>query len=335
MRHNFHICIVRATTLLGGLCLLTASAICQDTDEQGPNSFGSRAEIAVTVVDKSHQVITGPTMVKLYKNGALEDQRSTSEGHVLFIARALGEYTVAVEAPGYKAAEKEISLTGAMQYQEDVYLERDAISGDGKGAPGAVLAPKAREALDKGTQALKAEKLEQAQKHIGEAMKLAPGNPEVLYLQAMLYMKQSNWELAQTTLEKASQMDPNQPHILAALGINLVNQKKFAEAIPPLEKSLQLQPTSGWQPKWALAKAYYYHEQYEQALGIAEQAHSDSHGSSPQVELVLAQCLAAMGSYEESAQVLREFLKNNSDGPDATTARHWLERLATSGKIRR
>ena len=335
MTHNFHICIGRATALLGGLCLLTASAICQDTDEQGANSFGSRAEIAVTVLDRSRQVIAVPTMVKLYKNGALEDQRSTSEGHVLFIARALGQYTVAVEAPGYKAAEKEISLTGAMQYQEEVYLERDAISGDGKGAPGAVLAPKAREALDKGTQALKAEKLEEAQKHIGEAMKLAPGNPEVLYLQAMIYMKQSNWELAQTTLEKANQMDPNQPQILAALGINLVNQKKFAEAIPPLEKSLQLQPTSGWQPKWALAKAYYYHEQYAQALGIAEQAHTDSHGSSPQVELVLAQCLTAMGNYEESAQVLREFLKSNSDGPDAATARHWLERLATNGKIRR
>ena len=79
-------------------------------------------------------------------------------------------------------------------------------------------------------------------------------------------MEQSNWEQAQTTLEKASRMDPNQPRLLAALGMNLVNQKKFAEAIPLLEKSIQLQPASGWETKWALAKAYYYHEQYEQAL---------------------------------------------------------------------
>ena len=336
MTNNLLICVGRASlVLLGGLCLITASAVCQDSGEQGTNSRGSRAEIAVTVRDESRQVITAPTVVKLYKNGALEDQRSTSQGRAFFIVRGLGEFTVAVEAAGYKAAQKDVSIAVAIQYQEDVYLERDATSGVGTGAPGrAVLAPKAKEALDKGAQALKEGKLEEAQKHISEAMRLAPGNPDVLYLQGMLYMRQGNWEQAQTTLEKASRMDPNQPRILAALGMNLVNQKKFAEAIPLLEKSIQLQPASGWETQWALAKAYYYHEQYEQALKMAEQAHTESHGSSAQAELLLAQSLTAMGRYEDSAQVLREFLKNNSKGQDATTARHWLERLTADRKIR-
>ena len=293
---------------------------------------GSRAEISVTVRDKSRQVITAPAVVKLYKNGALEDQRSTSQGRAFFIPRGLGDFTVTVEAAGYKAAQKEVSIAVAIQYQEDVYLERDATSSEAPG--GAVLAPKAKEALDKGTQALKEGKLEDAQKYIGEAMKLAPGNPDVLYLQGMLYMRQGNWEQAQTTLEKASRMDPNQPRTLAALGMNLVNQKKFAEAIPLLEKSIQLQPASGWETEWALAKAYYYHEQYEQALKMANQAHVESHGSSAQAELLLAQCLTVMGRYEDSAQVLREFLKYNAEGPDAKTARHWLERLTADGKIR-
>ena len=335
MTNNLLICVERATlALLGGVCLLTASADCQDSGEQGTNTRGSRAEIAVTVRDRSRQVITVPTMVRLYKNGALEDQRSTSQGRAFFIVRGLGEFTVDVEAAGYKAAQKEVSIAVAIQYQEDVYLERDATSGDGAGAPGgAVLAPKAREALERGAQALKSGKLEEAQKDIGEAMKLAPANPDVLYLQGVLYMRQSNWEKAQAALEQASRMDPNQPRLFGALGMNLVNQKKFAEAIPLLEKSIRLQPTSGWETKWALAKAYYHHEQYEQALRIAEQAHTDSHGSSAQVELLLAQCLTVMERYEDSAQVLREFLKNNTEGPDATTARHWLERLTADGKI--
>jgi tetratricopeptide (TPR) repeat protein len=314
------------------LCLLTVPAACQDSAEQGTNMRGSRAEISVTVRDKSRQVITAPAVVKLYKNGALEDQRSTSQGRAFFIPRGLGDFTVTVEAAGYKAAQKEVSIAVAIQYQEDVYLERDATSSEAPG--GAVLAPKAKEALDKGTQALKEGKLEDAQKYIGEAMKLAPGNPDVLYLQGMLYMRQGNWEQAQTTLEKASRMDPNQPRTLAALGMNLVNQKKFAEAIPLLEKSIQLQPASGWETEWALAKAYYYHEQYEQALKMANQAHVESHGSSAQAELLLAQCLTVMGRYEDSAQVLREFLKYTTEGPDAKTARHWLERLTADGKIR-
>ncbi len=329
------ICVGRAAALLGGLCLLTPSSICQDSAERGTNSFGSDAEITITVRDRSRQVITVPTMVKIYKNGVLEDQRSTSQGRAFFIVQGLGEFTVAVEAVGYKAAQKELSIGAAIPYQEDVYLEPDTTSGNGTGPPGrVVLAPKARKALEKGAQALAAGKLEEAQKFIGEAMKLAPANPDVLYLQGMLYMQQSNWEQAQSLLQKADQMDPNQPRLLAALGMNLVRQKKYAEAIPLLEKSLHLQPASGWGTKWALAKAYYYHEQYEEALSMAQAAHTDSHGSSAQAELLLAQCLTVVGRYEDSAQVLREFLKNNTDGPDAATARRWLERLASNGKIR-
>ena len=335
MTNNLRICLGRAAALLGGLCLLAPSSICQDSPDRGTNSFGSDAEITVTVRDRSRQVITVPTMVKIYKNGALQDQRSTSQGRAFFIMQGLGEFTVAVAAVGYKATQKEVSIAAAIPYQEDVYLEPDTTSGNGAGPPGrAVLAPKARKALDKGGQALAAGKLEEAQKFIAEAMKLAPSNPDVLYLQGMLYMQQSNWEQAQSTLEKADQMDPNQPRILAALGMNLVNERKFAEAIPLLEKSLHLQPASGWGTKWALGKAYYYHEQYDDALRMAEAAHADSHGSSAQAELLLAQCLTVVGRYEDSAQVLREFLKNNNDGPDATTARRWLERLATNGKIR-
>jgi len=335
MTNNFGICVGRTAALLGGLCLLTPSSICQDSAERGANSFGSDAEITVTVRDMSRQVINVPTTVKIYKNGALQDQRSTSQGRAFFIVQGLGEFTVAVEALGYKATQKEVSIAAAMPYQEDVYLDADTTSGNASGPPGrALLAPKARKALDKGGQALAAGKLEEAQKFIGEAMKLAPAHPDVLYLQGMLYMEQGNWEQAQSTLGKADQMDPNQPRLLAALGINLVNQKKFAEAIPLLEKSLHLQPASGWGTKWALGKAYYYHEQYEEALKMAEAAHADSHGSSAQAELLLAQCLTVVGRYEDSAQVLREFLKNNTDGPDAATARRWLERLATNGKIR-
>ena len=324
-----------ALVFLAGLCLLPAAASGQDSAEQGTNMRGSRAEIAVTVRDRSRQVITSPASINLSRNGAVEEHRSTTQGRAFFILRGLGDYSIGVEAAGYKATQKDVSVSVAIQYLEDVYLDRDATSGTETGVPGrAVLAPKAKEALDKGAQALMAGKLEEAQKHIDEAIKLAPSNPDVLYLQGMLSMRQGNWEQAQATLEKASHMDPNNPRFLAALGMDLVNQKKFAEAISPLEKSIRLQPASGWETEWALAKAYYDQARYEQALKMADQAHLASHGSSGQAELLLAQCLTVLGRYEDSAQVLREFLKYNPAGPDATTARHWLERLTADGKIR-
>jgi tetratricopeptide (TPR) repeat protein len=320
---------------MAGLWLCPAPAFCQDSAEQGTNSRGSRAEIAVTVRDGAGQVIAVPTMVAVYKNGRPEDQKSTTQGRAFFIPRGLGDFTIVVEATGYKAAQKEVSLAVAIQYQVDVYLERNAGLNAGSGIPSALLlAPKAKEALAKGTQALREGHFDEAQKYFNQTMKLAPGNPEVLYMQGMLDMRRSNWEQAQTVLEKSNQIQPNQPRVLAALGMTLSNLKKYEEAIPLLEKSLQLEPSAGWETTWALAKSYYYHEQYEQALAMAQQARARSKGTNPQAELLLAQCLTAVERYEDSAQVLRAFLKNNADGPDAATARRWLDRLTADAKIR-
>jgi tetratricopeptide (TPR) repeat protein len=114
----------------------------------------------------------------------------------------------------------------------------------------------------------------------------------------------------------------------------LANQAKYEEAIAPLEKSLQLEP-GGWETHWALAKAYYHHQQYEQALKTSQQALAQSNGKAPEIELLVAQSLTAVGQYEDSAKTLREFLKNHGDRPEAATAHRWLENLANSGKIRR
>jgi len=113
----------------------------------------------------------------------------------------------------------------------------------------------------------------------------------------------------------------------------LCNQKKYDQAIPPLEKSIQLKPDSGWETSWALGEAYYHREQYDQALKMAESAHEHSRSSVPQVELLLAQCLSAVGRYEDSAQILRGFLKASPNDPDASTAKRWLDGLAANGKI--
>jgi hypothetical protein len=323
-----------ALPLLIGLWLCPP-APCQDSSAQGTMSRGDRAEIAVTVRDSSGELISSPAIVKLYTNGVPTDQSSTSQGRAFFIPRTLGEFSVIVEAAGYKNVQKEVSLTMAIKTDVDIYMQRDLSSNANVGVPGKpLLAPKAKEALEKGLQAIREDKLGDAQKYMNEAMKLAPGNPEVLYVQGVLYMRRSEWTQAQTVLEKSTQIDANQPRAFAALGMALCNQKKYEQAIPPLEKSIQLEPAAGWETEWALAKSYYSREQYEQALKMAQQAHTEAHGSAPQVELLLAQCLTAVGRYEESAQVLRAFLKNNStDSADTATARRWLNGLVASGKI--
>jgi hypothetical protein len=320
------------TPILICLVVLDLPAFCQDSSSEGTMLRGDRAEISVTVRDSSGEPISAPASVKLYHDGILLDQKAVSRGRAFFVPRTLGNFAVIVEATGYKAGQKDLSLNVAVKTEVDVYLESS--SNDNIGLPGKpLLAPKAREAFDKGLLAINANKLDEAEKYVGEAMKLAPGHPDVLFLQGVLYLNRRNWPQAQTVLEKATQMDPANPRAFAALGMALSNQRKYEESIPPLEKSIQLD-AGAWETQWTLAKAYYYHEEYSEALKASQQALADSKGQAPQIELLVAQSLTALGQYEDSAKTLREFLRDHSDRPEAATARRWLGGLVKNGKIR-
>jgi Tfp pilus assembly protein PilF len=320
--------------LLVGVWSSPISALCQDSSGEGTMSRGTRTELAVTVYDRSGHIITSSATIRLYKDGITIDQQSTTNGQVFFIARAQGDFSVAVEAAGYKSVQKEVSTTPSTKNDVPIYLQRILAANESAVPPGEpLLAPKAKEALVKALQALEKNKLDEAQKHLTEVLKLAPSNPEVLYVQGLLDLKRSDWSDAETVLEKSDQLEPNQARVLAGLGLALCNQKKYDQAIPPLEKSIQLNSAATLETKWTLAKSYYYREQYEEALKMAQEARSETNRSSPQLDLLLAQCLTAMGRYEDSAQLLRDILKNYANSSDAATARRWLDGLVANGKV--
>ena len=297
---------------------------------------GDRAELSITLRDSSGEAITAPASVKLYYNGTPTDQTSAVRGRAFFVFQALGTYTLVVDATGYKSTQKDVTVPVVMKYEVDVNLQRIPNSNESSGVPGKpLLAPKAKEALDKSLQALSANKLPDAEKYVAEAMKLAPGHPDVLFVQGVLYLSQRHWAQAQSVLEKASQMDPSNARIFSALGMALTDQGKYEEAIIPLEKSLQLDTAGGWETHWALGKAYYYRRQYDQALKTSQLALTESNGKAPQIELLVAQSLTAVGRYDDAAQALREFLKRHGDRPEAATAKRWLDGLSSSGKTRR
>ena len=295
---------------------------------------GNRAEISVTIHDTSGALITGAATVKLYRAGVPNGQTSANRGHATFIVNALGNYTIVVEASGYKPVQKDVSLSMAITDEEDVVLARDTGANETTGVPGKpLLAPKAKEALDKGVQALSDNKLEDAEKYLDEAAKLAPSHPDVLFVQGVLYLRRSNWSKAQSTLETGAQIDPNNARMLGALGMAFVDQGKYEQAIAPLEHSAQIDPAA-WETHWTLAKAYYHRENYEGALKESKEALTGSHGTVPEVELLVAQSQTAVGQYEECATTLRNYLKNHPKEPGAATAKRWLDRLAADGKIK-
>jgi tetratricopeptide (TPR) repeat protein len=313
--------------------LVPCGARAQSSDGRDEGAFrGFHAELEVVLRDSSGQALAVSAVVKLFRSGTPTGQVSTSNGRATFILPALGDYTVMVQAAGFKPQQRDVSVALEVKSEIDVEMSRDAASD--MIVPGRpLLAPKAKEAFDKGLQALSQDKMKDAEKYVAEATKLAPGHPDVLYVQGVLYLKQRNWAEAQSALEKATQIDPTHARAFAALGMAYVDEGKYDAAIPPLEKSVQLEP-GGWEVEFTLAKAYYHHQQYEEALKASQEALAASKGKAPEIELLVAQSLTAVGRYEESATTLRDFLKNHGSRPEAATAKKWLDRLTASGKIK-
>jgi len=293
---------------------------------------GNRAELSITIKEGSTQLIGPLVTVKLYRMGSLSGQMSTTKGRTVFILNELGDYTITADAIGYRSAQKEISVPIAVAAEEQITLQRDSNAGalGAEGRP--LLAPKAKESMDKAVEALKGNKLDQAEKFLNEAAKLAPNHPDVLYLQGVVFLRRNQPEKARGYLEKAAQIDTKNALILSALGMAFVNENRFELAIAPLQQSAQINPDR-WDTHYALAKAFYNQQQFEEALQEAQRALSQSHGSEPAIELLLAQAQTAVGKFEDSAETLRTFLRLHPGDKGATTAQRWLDRLIADGKI--
>jgi Flp pilus assembly protein TadD len=317
------------------LCLAFAhSMFSQDVGSQEREYLGEGSVITVIVHDASGGPFSSLAVVKLLRGITPSGEQNTTRGVAEFVVTKFGEFTAVVSAPGYAEAQKDVTVV-AGRTQVDVYLRRSSTGGSPAGAPGRpVLTPKAKEALAKGLRALRENKLGEAEKYMGEAMRLAPGNPDVLYVQGVLSLNQQNWDQAQSVLDKATQIDPNSAQAFAALGMALCNQGSYGAAVPPLTKSLQLNPVGTWETRWALAKSYYQLQQYDEALKLSQESLEESNGTAPQIALLVAQALSALGRYEDAARMLREFLREHANRPEAATARRWLERLTASGNIR-
>lgn len=314
--------------------LLASGSPAQDAGTASTEFYGKGTAVTIMVHDASGNPIRAAAVVKLFHGGTVPaGQAETERGRAELVVTELGDFTVVVAAAGYASVQKDFSVGAAGRTEVDVYLR--TLSANSTAAPGRpVLAPKAKKAVDQGLQALSADNLGEAEKQADKAMRLAPGHPDVLYLQGVVFLKQHDWPKAQEALEKAIQVDPTHANAFAALGMSLCDQAKYDAAIAPLEKSLQLNPAISWDARWTLARAYYQLARYDQALEMSQSALSSSHGKAPEIQLLVAQSLTAVGRYEDAAQVLREFVREHADRHEAATARRWLDGLAANGKIR-
>ena len=270
-----------------------------------------------------------PAVVQLFRSDGIPESKNTTQGitPVIFPNLGQGRYYVEVSAPDYETTRAEVIVVVPMPAEIYVYMqpkEPAPSSAAPEGPP--VLAPKARKELEQGLEALRQNNLQEAQKRLDGAARLAPAHPEVFYLLGVLYSHLNDSVQAQTMLEKAAQLDPKHARALAALGTVLSNQGEYAKAIPFLRRAVELN-SHAWETQWTLASAEYHERQFEQARDNARQAQALAEGKAPEIQLLLARALAALGQRDEAEKELEAFLLHHPDHARAPLVRRWLAQL--------
>src|SRR5215467_1370580 len=106
-------CLLLLAILL--LVLPTRTRAQDSSDDMGFRM--SRAEVAITVRDSSGEPIKTAGSVKLLRDGMQTGQSALSHGRAFFIVGLLGDYSVVVDAAGYKPAQKEINVSAAVKFE--------------------------------------------------------------------------------------------------------------------------------------------------------------------------------------------------------------------------
>ena len=253
---------------------------------------------------------------------------TTDAGQALFTGLPAGQYTVEVNAPGYRTVQEQ-AIIAADKEIEDIFVVM--VPDTGGTAPqgaagGIVLAPKALKETEKGLQAMQAGKLEEAEVHLKRALQLAPGFPDVNYLMGMLGMQRHDAGEARGYLEKAVQLAPKHAAALLALGEVEYLQKDYAHAIESLERSASVKP-GAWRANWLAGVAYYQQGNYAKARDHAQAALLGGQDKTGSSQLLLGEAQAALGERETALATLEQWVREQPQSPQTATAEKLIEKL--------
>ncbi len=140
-------------------------------------------------------------------------------------------------------------------------------------------------------------------KHLQQALRRAPRDPNVCYQIADCTMRRGEFEEAVPLWRKVLQLAPRKPRVRSRLAGALMELGHFHEAIAELEKEIEISPRSDFS-YYLLGRAYLQlkeyekaKDNYEKALTIQPKAISSRYG--------LATAYARLGEKEKSQEIMR------------------------------
>jgi tetratricopeptide (TPR) repeat protein len=240
--------------------------------------------------------------------------------HVEFKGLPVGDYVIEVTAAGYRPTTEEATLFSPSNVmQVYILMQPESAPGTAVGSGPPVLAPKARIEVQDAIQALESNNLNEAEKHLQRAEKMALGHPEIQYLFGLLLARRNDLEGARQRFEKAVSLYPQHATALSGLGRLLFRAGDLTGALSAFERALVVDGNS-YENHAALATIFFEQKILEKARYHAEQALHIAAGKLPETRLLLSEILVEQGERQKAADVLKEFLIAYPDHQHAQVA---------------
>jgi tetratricopeptide (TPR) repeat protein len=329
--------------------LLLALALAPGAASQNPRgspptdgSLGSaQGTVIVRVQERGGAAITTPASVRIYSDFTMYQATSGSLNNfqITFNNVPIGEYKVEVRAPGYLLAIGDATLltpNGVAHVWVELRSENSAKSdAEANSKPEQpVMSPKARKELEAAGAALRANDIKKAQEHLDLAKKLAPGQPDVHYMQGLIYFQQQNYAAARASLETAVTLFPQHGDAQGALGVALYRLGEYAAAAAALEKAVEISPQN-WQSHRALAMSQFQLRAYEKARVHVERAIEISGDKAPELHVLLARVWIALNQHDKARAELESFLTAHPNLSEAAEAQRLLAGLQKAAESSR
>lgn len=171
-------------------------------------------------------------------------------------------------------------------------------------------------------------KLPEAEKKLGETLKIHPAFPEALTLRGAVRSDMQQWQGAEEDLEASIHCDPNfAPAYLGLAGV-YSEQRRFEDALAIIAKVETLIPgVSSLQ--YETARALIGTSQYERAVMVVDEAlaRDPDNVEAPLLHLAKAHALAGLGRYSPAATELETYLSSPEPPEEAAQARDLLNRI--------
>lgn len=294
-----------------------------------PTMQGSGASVYVSVREPNGLPVTENATVKLtcplMNVNATGPTNSTAEAQ--FSGIPAGDCVVEVSAPGYKPYRDRAvvaqTYTTTHQY---VYVYLHPASEVASANARVPVSLKVLKEIDKGTEAMHKNHVEDARKHFLQAASSAPQNPDVQYLLGTLESGQNNTAAAKEHFEKAIVLDPTHEHALLALGELQLHNNQAAAAAATLERAVQAN-TISYRAHFLLAAAYVQQRNYAGAKPHALRAIELSANKLPMAHTLMGQILAGAGDRDAARHEFEGVLHDHPDDPAAAVAKEGIEDL--------